>query len=117
MFESWTRRSSVGAVFVALLASATLVLADEKIIPTEQYNTEKARALAKTYEGHLRHLSDTIPHCYPWVASLGCSLIPRSKDLPLCSRGRSRSPHSLQAPSPLARRWRSSWRRRRSKSC
>src|SRR3990172_2020552 len=68
MFESWTRRSSVGAVFVALLASATLVLADEKIIPTEQYNTEKARALAKTYEGHLRHLSDTIPHCYPWVA-------------------------------------------------
>ena len=68
MCESWRLRSIAGVLFLALMASAEPVFADETIIPTEQHNTEKARALAKTYEEHLRHLSATIPQCYPWVA-------------------------------------------------
>ena len=68
MLETPIVRIVSGFVFLLLLASAAPVFANEAIIPTEQYNTEKARALAKTYEGHLRHLSEMIPQCYPWVA-------------------------------------------------
>ncbi len=40
---------------------------DDKILPLEQYTTEKGRALAVKYAQDLRALNANIYHCMPWV--------------------------------------------------
>jgi hypothetical protein len=40
---------------------------DEKILPLEQYTTDKGRALATKYSQDLRALNAGIYHCMPWV--------------------------------------------------
>jgi hypothetical protein len=40
---------------------------DDRVIPADQYTSEKARQLAATYAGVLRELSAGVYHCWPWV--------------------------------------------------
>ena len=56
-----------GIIFAAAVSQAPAAPPDEAILPLEQYNTEKARALASTYRTQLRQLYDAVDRCYPWV--------------------------------------------------
>lgn len=40
---------------------------DDRILPVDQYTSQKARALAQKYASALRELSAGIYHCMPWV--------------------------------------------------
>jgi len=52
-------------IFTASVATAA-PLAD-RVLPTEQYTTDKARRLAVTYTPALQELNANIYHCWPWV--------------------------------------------------
>jgi len=83
VFAGVTLRSlTVGAVLVAVLGGAVVAAAapvssapEDRILPTEQYTSEKARSLAARYASQLRALNAKIYHCMPWVevqkASIG----------------------------------------------
>jgi hypothetical protein len=56
------------AITVALSAAASAAPAPEdRILPAEQYTSEKARDLAVTYKAALREFNSRIYHCLPWV--------------------------------------------------
>ncbi len=68
-----------GAALV-LLAAATFPIAatlgagaalaapgEDRILPTDQYTSAKARRLAETHHGALRELNTAVYHCLPWV--------------------------------------------------
>ena len=63
--------SSVLAGFTITLCavgSASAAAAPEdRILPAEQYTSEKARNLAITYKGAMRDFNSRIYHCLPWV--------------------------------------------------
>jgi hypothetical protein len=40
---------------------------DDRILPPDQYKTEKAQQLATTHASALRDLNDSLYHCMPWV--------------------------------------------------
>ena len=40
---------------------------EDRILPAEQYTSEKARDLAATYRGAMREFNSRIYHCLPWV--------------------------------------------------
>jgi hypothetical protein len=40
---------------------------EDRILPAEQYTSEKARNLAVTYKGAMRDLNTRLYHCMPWV--------------------------------------------------
>ena len=57
-----------GLLGVALLLfTAQAVFSAEAVRPLDRYSTEISRELAKTYDRHLRALSEAIPRCFPWV--------------------------------------------------
>jgi hypothetical protein len=63
------------STLVAVLVLASLVGAgraaaappDDRLLPVEQYTSDKARALATTHRDALRELNAGIYHCLPWV--------------------------------------------------
>lgn len=40
---------------------------EDRILPVEQYTSEKARNLAITYKGAMRDFNSRVYHCLPWV--------------------------------------------------
>ena len=60
---------AVGLVGAGVAAAAPVSSAapEDRILPTEQYTSEKARSLAQRYAPHLRALNAKIYHCMPWV--------------------------------------------------
>jgi hypothetical protein len=79
--KTWNSRLLSSAVVgfslsLSLVGSASAAGAPEdRILPVEQYTSEKARTLASTYRGVLRDMNAGIYHCLPWVevqrASIG----------------------------------------------
>jgi hypothetical protein len=69
------RNITVAAAVVAILGGAVAAVAapvssaapEDRILPTEQYTSEKARSLAQRYASQLRALNAKIYHCMPWV--------------------------------------------------
>jgi hypothetical protein len=60
----------IAAVVITLFAAVPAALAapsDDRILPVEQYSSEKARTLALKYAPALRTLNATIYHCMPWT--------------------------------------------------
>ncbi len=57
------------SLLVALLISAVARAAapDGRLLPLDQYTTEKGRQLAQKYEADLRTLFSGIYHCIPWL--------------------------------------------------
>jgi hypothetical protein len=59
------------ATAVALLlftaGAATAAPLADRVLPTEQYTTDKARRLAVSHAPALRELNANIYHCWPWV--------------------------------------------------
>jgi hypothetical protein len=63
------------STLVAVLVLACLVAAgraaaappDDRLLPVEQYTSDKARTLATTHRDALRELNAGIYHCMPWV--------------------------------------------------
>ncbi|MBI3637573.1 MAG: hypothetical protein HY216_15380 [Candidatus Rokubacteria bacterium] len=65
-----SRPSLATLVIVVSLAFAEGALAapsEDKIMPPDQYSTEKARRLGITYQKALRDLNAGIYHCLPWL--------------------------------------------------
>ena len=64
-------RGSSLVVAVALLAlgagSALAAPPADRVLPAEQYTTDKARALASTHVRALQELNANLYHCWPWV--------------------------------------------------
>jgi len=54
----------VGLVFAGGAAAAP---AEDRLLPVDQYTSDKARTLATTYREALRELNAGIYHCLPWV--------------------------------------------------
>ena len=52
---------------VMLAGGAAAAPSEEKLLPLEQYTSEKARTLASTHGRALRELNTGIYHCIPWV--------------------------------------------------
>ncbi|HEY3068056.1 MAG TPA: hypothetical protein VGL09_19870 [Methylomirabilota bacterium] len=76
----FARKTLRGAVVVAVLVAAGLGPAvvgaaapvssaapEDRILPTEQYTSDKARGLAQRYAPQLKALNSKIYHCMPWV--------------------------------------------------
>ncbi len=66
------RAAIVTAVLLALAAggaapAGSATSPDDRVLPVDQYTTDKARRLAATHERALRDLSATIYHCLPWL--------------------------------------------------
>lgn len=55
------------AVASATVGTATAAPFDDRILPVEQYTSEKARALARAHARALRELGANLYHCMPWV--------------------------------------------------
>lgn len=49
------------------LAPAAAAAPGDRILPGDQYTSEKARVLAQKYEGALRELNAVVYHCLPWL--------------------------------------------------
>lgn len=66
---SGKRRIAALALVAATLAADTALAgpAEDRILPAEQYTSDKARQLAVTHHGALRELNAGIYHCVPWV--------------------------------------------------
>jgi len=53
-----------------MLSSAALAAAqasDDRILPADQYTSDKARVLAQTHSRALRDLNEGVYHCLPWL--------------------------------------------------
>lgn len=62
------KQLTIAAVALALAAaSAGAATRDDAIGGVDQYNTQKARALASAHHAQLVNLYDGIYHCLPWV--------------------------------------------------
>lgn len=57
----------LAAPVLGLVGAASSAPEEDRILPTESYTTEKAKALSKTHLGALRELNAFIYHCVPWV--------------------------------------------------
>lgn len=55
----------MSALSVAAVASAAP--SEDRILPTDQYSSEKARQLARTHARALRDLNAEVYHCMPWL--------------------------------------------------
>lgn len=71
-------RSLVAAALVPLTLAAGVAVAappSDRVLPAEQYTTDKGRALAAAHRGALQELNSGLYHCWPWVevqkASIG----------------------------------------------
>lgn len=53
--------------FVTLAGGAAAAPSEDKLLPVEQYTSDKARTLATTHGRALRELNAGIYHCIPWV--------------------------------------------------
>ncbi len=72
-----TTRHCTTRALAALLVAALVVLSagmpvraeppDDRILPVEQYTSEKARQLATTHARALRELNAVVYHCLPWL--------------------------------------------------
>jgi hypothetical protein len=65
-----SRRLSSFVVSLVVLGSITKTLAapsDDRLLPFDQYTSDKARALAQRHDRGLRALSAKLYHCMPWV--------------------------------------------------
>lgn len=72
--KTMNRSRLISSVLVGLtmalsaVGSASAAAAPEdRILPVEQYTSEKARTLALTYRGAMRDFNSRIYHCLPWV--------------------------------------------------
>ena len=64
------RRALAGGLLLACLMLAQGAAAaptEDRLLPVDQYTSDKARTLAMTHAGALRELSAGIYHCMPWV--------------------------------------------------
>jgi hypothetical protein len=64
------RRALAGGLVLACLMLAQGAAAapnEDRLLPVEQYTSDKARTLATTHAGALRELNAGIYHCMPWV--------------------------------------------------
>ncbi len=64
------RRALAGGLVLACLMLAHGAAAapnEDRVLPVEQYTSDKARTLATTHAGALRELNAGIYHCMPWV--------------------------------------------------
>jgi hypothetical protein len=64
------RSTLVAALVLACLVAAGRAAAappDDRLLPVEQYTSDKARTLATTHRDALRELNAGIYHCMPWV--------------------------------------------------
>ena len=71
---SRVRRASQSLALALLALSCTTGLATaapaapaDRVLPIDQYQSEKARRLATTHAGALRDLAAGVYHCMPWV--------------------------------------------------
>jgi hypothetical protein len=55
------------AVCLLLAQGAAAAPAEDRLLPVDQYTTDKARTLATTHRQALRDLNAGIYHCLPWV--------------------------------------------------
>ena len=55
------------ALLLAVGRGALATPLDDKILPLDQYTTEKGRVLATKHAEDLRALNAGIYHCLPWV--------------------------------------------------
>ena len=63
-----SRALAVALVVCLLLAQgAAAAPAEDRVLPVDQYTTDKARTLATTHRQALRDLNAGIYHCLPWV--------------------------------------------------
>jgi hypothetical protein len=65
-FRAAAFAASVLATF-ALVGPVLAAPSDDRVLPLEQYTSEKGRTLARTYATGLRELNAQIYHCLPWV--------------------------------------------------
>jgi hypothetical protein len=56
--------AALGAAVPARVAAAP---SDDRVLPADQYTSEKARGLAAAHDGALRALNAYVYHCLPWV--------------------------------------------------
>ncbi len=52
---------------VSVATAAWAAPSDDRILPAEQYTTDKARQLARTHAKALRDLNAEVYHCMPWL--------------------------------------------------
>ena len=57
----------VGFTLYAVGSASAASAPEDRILPAEQYTSEKARNLAITYKGAMRDFNSRIYHCLPWV--------------------------------------------------
>ena len=57
----------VGFTLCAVGSASGAAAPEDRILPFEQYTSEKARNLAITYKGAMRDFNARIYHCLPWV--------------------------------------------------
>lgn len=57
----------LAAVVASAPAAAAETSPDDRIVPLDQYTSEKARRLAVTHARALRELSAAVYHCLPWL--------------------------------------------------
>jgi hypothetical protein len=70
-------RSIVVAAFALLTLSGGAALAappTDRVLPTDQYTTDKGRALARAHTRALQELNAGIYHCWPWVETQKASI-------------------------------------------
>jgi len=70
MTRSRLLSSVLVGITVALCAAGSASAAaapEDRILPAEQYTSEKARNLAKTYRSAMLEFNSRIYHCLPWV--------------------------------------------------
>jgi hypothetical protein len=70
MHRSRLLSSVLIGITVALCAAGSASAAappEDRLLPLEQYTSDKARALAVTYQTALREFNARIYHCLPWV--------------------------------------------------
>ena len=57
----------VGFTLCAVGSASAAAAPEDRILPVEQYTSEKARNLAHTYKNAMRDFNARIYHCLPWV--------------------------------------------------
>lgn len=71
------RRALVLAVLLAAMGAGGTALAassEDRILPWEQYTTDKGRTLARTHARALRELGEDVYHCLPWLETQKASI-------------------------------------------
>jgi hypothetical protein len=54
-------------VLLAFAGVAAAQASNDRILPSDQYTSEKARRLAQAHGGALRELNEGVYHCLPWL--------------------------------------------------